>query len=288
MARRRSRCSPSRSIAASSSWASSWGSRWASWRCSCSWVYCSPSVSPTNTLTTSARRRGATPPAGSGCRFCRCSRAWHLGFFEVTVLTAVSVAISTRMPMLVNLVVCISIFFLGHLTPVLVSITGAGNTNELVHFMAQLFAVRLARAGILQRRPGDLDGFGHPLGGLRFAGPGLLHVVQWSSDFVRLPPVRGSRPGLTSARAGGTGLDSSMARPSVVTDSGGGRAWLLRVAVALAPTRRNVVPVASGTPRTCNRPRTIALGSSGPLAKARSSGPRCLGSSIRSCSSRRS
>src|SRR6185437_8679005 len=55
-----------------------------------------------------------------------------LGFFEVTVLTAVSVAISTRLPMLVNLVVCISIFFLGHLTPILVEATGQGQVNELV------------------------------------------------------------------------------------------------------------------------------------------------------------
>ncbi len=62
-----------------------------------------------------------------------------LGFFEVTVLTAVSVAISTRLPMLVNLVVCISVFFLGHLTPILVQVTGGGKTNELVAFMAQLF-----------------------------------------------------------------------------------------------------------------------------------------------------
>jgi ABC-type transport system involved in multi-copper enzyme maturation permease subunit len=62
-----------------------------------------------------------------------------LGFFEVTTLTAISVAISTRVPMLVNLVVCISIFFLGHLSPVLVAITGGGQTNELVAFMSQLF-----------------------------------------------------------------------------------------------------------------------------------------------------
>src|SRR5262245_25781859 len=55
-----------------------------------------------------------------------------LGFMEVTVLAAVSVAISTRLPMLVNLVVCISIFFLGHLTPVLVDATEGGRANELV------------------------------------------------------------------------------------------------------------------------------------------------------------
>ncbi|WP_435017523.1 ABC transporter permease [Tundrisphaera sp. TA3] len=66
-----------------------------------------------------------------------------LGFFEVTVLTAISVAISTRLPMLVNLVVCISIFFLGHLTPILVDVTANGGANELVHFMAQLFAFGL-------------------------------------------------------------------------------------------------------------------------------------------------
>jgi ABC-type transport system involved in multi-copper enzyme maturation permease subunit len=62
-----------------------------------------------------------------------------LGFCEVTVLAAVSVAISTRLPMLVNLVVCISIFFLGHLTPVLVQQTEGTRTNELVKFMARLF-----------------------------------------------------------------------------------------------------------------------------------------------------
>ena len=63
-----------------------------------------------------------------------------LGFLEVTVLTSISVAISTRLPMLVNLVVCIAIFFLGHLSPVLVEATSQGNVNELVSFMAKLFA----------------------------------------------------------------------------------------------------------------------------------------------------
>lgn len=63
-----------------------------------------------------------------------------LGFCEVTVLAAISVAISTRLPMLVNLVVCITIFFLGHLTPVLVEVTEQGQkANELVRFMARLF-----------------------------------------------------------------------------------------------------------------------------------------------------
>jgi ABC-type transport system involved in multi-copper enzyme maturation permease subunit len=61
-----------------------------------------------------------------------------LGFFEVTVLVSISVAISTRLPMLVNLIVCIAIFFLGHLSPVLVEVTN--QANELINFMARLFA----------------------------------------------------------------------------------------------------------------------------------------------------
>jgi hypothetical protein len=63
-----------------------------------------------------------------------------LGFLEVTILVSISVAISTRLPMLANLVVCILIFFLGHLSPVLVELADQGQVNELVGFMAKLFA----------------------------------------------------------------------------------------------------------------------------------------------------
>ncbi|GIW88733.1 MAG: hypothetical protein KatS3mg108_3057 [Isosphaeraceae bacterium] len=65
-----------------------------------------------------------------------------LAFFEVSVLAAISVAISTRMPMIANLVICLSIFFIGHLTPVLVEATQQPDqpANELVKFMARLFS----------------------------------------------------------------------------------------------------------------------------------------------------
>ena len=43
-----------------------------------------------------------------------------LAFFETIVLTAVSVAISTRLPLLANFAICFSIYTLGHLTPLLV------------------------------------------------------------------------------------------------------------------------------------------------------------------------
>ena len=65
-----------------------------------------------------------------------------LGFLEVSVLAAISVAISTRLPMLANLLVCASIFLLGHLTPILVQSTSqaGADRSELVAFMAQFFA----------------------------------------------------------------------------------------------------------------------------------------------------
>ncbi len=43
-----------------------------------------------------------------------------LAFFEATVLVSLSVAISTRLPMLANFVICFSIYVLGHITPLLV------------------------------------------------------------------------------------------------------------------------------------------------------------------------
>jgi len=60
-----------------------------------------------------------------------------LTFFQVVVLTALSVAISTRLPMLVNVVVCLAVYFLGHLTPVLVQ--ASKDRFELVEFTARMF-----------------------------------------------------------------------------------------------------------------------------------------------------
>lgn len=62
-------------------------------------------------------------------------------FMEIAVLTAVSVAISTRMPMVVNIVTSLAIFVIGHITPVLVQ-SGAIKI-EIVDFMAKLIATVL-------------------------------------------------------------------------------------------------------------------------------------------------
>ncbi len=85
---------------------------------------------------------GAEELARAGAHVLQILPGLVLGFLEVSVLAAISVAISTRLPMLANLVVCIAIFFLGHLTPVLVEATSQAGAqrNELVAFMAQLFA----------------------------------------------------------------------------------------------------------------------------------------------------
>ncbi len=60
-----------------------------------------------------------------------------LGFCQAMVFVAIAVALATRLPMVVNLVICLVVYFLGHLTPVL---THVSQTRlPLVRFMAQLF-----------------------------------------------------------------------------------------------------------------------------------------------------
>lgn len=66
-------------------------------------------------------------------------------FLEIAVLTAVSVAISTRLPMVVNMVSCLTIFVIGHLTEVLVKSAFQG--LEFVSFMARLIATVLPSLG---------------------------------------------------------------------------------------------------------------------------------------------
>jgi hypothetical protein len=62
-------------------------------------------------------------------------------FFEIAVLAAMSVAISTRVPMVVNMVTCFAVFVIGHLTTLLVQ---AGVLKlELVQFMGRLIATAL-------------------------------------------------------------------------------------------------------------------------------------------------
>jgi len=64
-----------------------------------------------------------------------------LMMMEIAVMSAISVAISTRLPMVVNLTSCFAIFVVGHLTGLLVQ---AGVLKlEYVQFMARLIATAL-------------------------------------------------------------------------------------------------------------------------------------------------
>ncbi len=64
-----------------------------------------------------------------------------LSFMETVVLTAISVAISTRLPILPNLVICGTIYVLGHLGPLIVQ--SSIGQNEFVAFFGQLIALIL-------------------------------------------------------------------------------------------------------------------------------------------------
>lgn len=64
-----------------------------------------------------------------------------LAFMEAVVMASISVAISTRLAMLPNLVICGSIYALGHLVPTLVN--SAVGQLEYVPFVADLLAAAL-------------------------------------------------------------------------------------------------------------------------------------------------
>jgi len=102
-----------------------------------------------------------------------------LVFFEVSLLTAISVAISTRLPILVNMVLCITVFFLGHLTPVLVSSTGGEGANDLVQFMARLFEFVLPSLEFFNAGPSIATGSLIPW--TEYVLPAFIYCVMYSA-----------------------------------------------------------------------------------------------------------
>jgi ABC-type transport system involved in multi-copper enzyme maturation permease subunit len=64
-------------------------------------------------------------------------------FFEAAILTAISVAIATRAPMVVNIVTCLAVYIVGHLAPVLVHVSTENQVLENVQFVARLIATIL-------------------------------------------------------------------------------------------------------------------------------------------------
>ncbi len=101
-----------------------------------------------------------------------------LGFLEVSILAAISVAISTRLPMLVNFVVCTAIFLLGHMTPILVAKSDEAGANELVKFMAKLFEWALPSLEFFNAGPSISTGVMIPW--LGYVLPALGYAVLYS------------------------------------------------------------------------------------------------------------
>ena len=103
----------------------------------------------------------------------------------------ISVAISTRLPMLANLVVCILVFFLGHLSPVLVEVADQSQVNELVSFMAKLFAWALPSLEFFNAGPSISTGAVIPWFG--YVLPAFVYCMLYSGAalIVCLSLVRG-------------------------------------------------------------------------------------------------
>ena len=64
-----------------------------------------------------------------------------LAFLQVCVLGAIAVTVATRLPMVMNLVICFAVFVIGNLTEVMVNRSVAGDANESVTFTARLMSM---------------------------------------------------------------------------------------------------------------------------------------------------
>lgn len=100
-------------------------------------------------------------PAGAGRSVTRGAGLWFSdvlahtlgvvhGFGQVLILVAIASALATRVAFVVNIVICLMVFFLGHLAPVVVQVTqnaqaqgGGGVGVGLVGFLGRLFDVLL-------------------------------------------------------------------------------------------------------------------------------------------------
>jgi ABC-type transport system involved in multi-copper enzyme maturation permease subunit len=81
---------------------------------------------------------------GVGLWISDCSEALPglvIGFGQVMTLVAVSVALATRVPMVVNLGACLVVYLLGHLAPIVTEVSKP--LGGLVRFVAQLFEMLL-------------------------------------------------------------------------------------------------------------------------------------------------
>ncbi len=111
-----------------------------------------------------------------------------LGFAQVMVLISIAVTLATRVPMVVNLVVVVVLFFLAHLTPVLVAIgyqaqaSDPGTVSQILAFMAQLLDTLLPDLDLFRLDPSLLNETPLAAGAFtRFLGSVSLYGLLYTS-----------------------------------------------------------------------------------------------------------
>lgn len=127
---------------------------------------------------TETRQVGDLAPTWQNCfdEVAQTAPGLALAFFEVIVLVAISVAVSTRLPMMANFIICVSIFALGHLTPIMVK-SSIGDFAPVV-FVARLFATVFPVLEYFDIKPAIAGGVPVPLDYLAWA---LLYCVLYST-----------------------------------------------------------------------------------------------------------
>lgn len=116
-----------------------------------------------------AHETSATQPTAAQCQaeMAQVLPGIVLAFLETTVLVAISVAISTRLPMLANLLICWTIYLLGHLMPAVVN--SAVGQYPLVRFMGKFLATLLPNLDDFNIQAGIAAGSSVPLDYLGWA-----------------------------------------------------------------------------------------------------------------------
>ena len=119
-----------------------------------------------------------------------------LAFLETVVLAAISVALSTRLPMVANLVVCSAIYVLGHLVPPAGGIVGR-QILAIVQLRGHVSGHRLAGAGPFQH-PGRRGSRSRRARRVFGSGIAVLRALLHHCHAGRPGAVRRPRPGITA------------------------------------------------------------------------------------------
>jgi ABC-type transport system involved in multi-copper enzyme maturation permease subunit len=107
-----------------------------------------------------------------------------LAFMEAVVLTAISVAVSTRLSMLPNLIICGAVYVLGHLIPPIVQ-SSAGQ-NEFVAFVGRVAAIVIPVLDHFNIQAAVASGVNVPW---EYLGWALVYCVLYSATMMLLALV---------------------------------------------------------------------------------------------------